>query len=60
VERSVRPSREAGDTTSYVMGGSATIGKGAEGVKGPHTNGVSSTGTTNDGMKQGQLAELGV
>jgi hypothetical protein len=42
------------------MGGSATIGGGVERVKGPHTNGVSSTGATNGGMKQGQLAELGV
>jgi hypothetical protein len=40
-----------GDTTSYVIGGSVTI-KGAVGaVKGSHTNGVSSRGATNEGVK---------
>lgn len=46
-------SREAGDTTSYVMVGSVTIRGPVRAVKGSHTNGVSSRGATNEALKHG-------
>ncbi len=47
-----------GDTTSYVLSVSVTIGVPVGAVKGSHTNGVAARGWTNGTVKWRELAQV--